>query len=517
MTLRFALGAGATAPGEGDLAGAIAAQKVRRVPSEAFPALLAEGRAKQSLGLLTEGRALAVTTGQQAGLFTGPLFAVHKALTVAALASALTEVHGAPFVPVFWVAGDDHDFAEINHCDVLGADGHASRVVLRERAADAPMLPAYREMVGPEGAAALGQLESLLPPSEFRAETISWLARAYQAGHSLAEACANALAELLGPFGVVVCRGWHPALKAAARPAFMAALKAAASLDRELGAEAERLRAAGRETPVQVGDGISLLMLETRLGRDRLKIDGAGRFVTRRGDEAFTLDEVLAVATSEPGRLSGNVLLRPAIEAFVLPTVAYVGGPAEISYLAQARPVFDHLAVPRPARVPRVSGFLVEAKVDKVLERHHLTAESLGRPESELSAALAREALPSAAADALALLRSALGERYGALLGEAVAIDRTLEKPVESARNQALGATHEIEKKLIAHLKRQNKTVLQQVARAREQLFPEGKPQERVVTVASYLSRHGKAVLDLISDGARTHARQLLEATFRQT
>ncbi|MEK6609856.1 MAG: bacillithiol biosynthesis BshC, partial [Gemmatimonadota bacterium] len=146
----------------------------------------------------------------------------------------------------------------------------------------------------------------------------------------------------------------------------------------------------------------------------------------------------------------------------------------------------------------------------------HLTAESLGRPERERSAALAREALSSAATDALASLRGALDERYGALLGEAVAIDRTLEKTVESARNQALGATHEIEKKLIAHLKRQNETVLQQVARAREQLFPEGKPQERVVTVASYLSRHGKAVLDLISDGARTHARQLLEATFRQ-
>ncbi|MBI1722828.1 MAG: bacillithiol biosynthesis cysteine-adding enzyme BshC [Gemmatimonadetes bacterium] len=517
MTLRFAPVAGPPTRGEGDLDAAVTAQRTRRLAASAAPALLAEGRARDSLRLLRDGGALAVTTGQQAGLFTGPLYSVYKALTAAALAEALTEARGTPVVPVFWVAGDDHDFAEINHCDVLGADGRASRIVLRERAPDAPMLPAYRETVGREGEAALRTMESLLPPSEFRAETIAWLARAYEPGHSMADAYALALADLLGPYGVVVCRGWHTAIKAVARPAFLAALSHAGEIDRELAAATERLRAAGRDVPVVVGDGLSLLMLEGRLGRDRLRIDGVGRFVTRRGGETLTLGELVDIAASAPGRLSGNVLLRPAIESQVFPTVAYVGGPGEMAYLAQSGPVFSILGVPRPARMLRLSGFLIEAKVDRVLERHRLAPESLGRAEGELASALGRDALPAAAVEALGGLRVALGERYGALLAVAAQIDRTLEKPVESARNQSLAATHEIEKKLIAHLKRHNETVLQQVARAREQLFPEGKPQERVLTVASYLSRHGTAVLDVIHEAARAHARRLLEAPSPQT
>lgn len=517
MTLRFAFAAGGSGQIQGDLEAAFSAQRARRVPEGAAPAFLAEGAATESLRVLLEGRALAVTTGQQAGLFTGPLYTVHKALTAAALAEALTKAREQRVVPVFWVAGDDHDFAEINHCEVLGVDGRVARIVLRERAPDALMLPAYRESVGREGADALAQLESLLPPSEFRADTLAWLARAYTPERSLAEAYALALAELLGPYGVVVCRGWHPALKTAARPAFLTALRDASRLDQELGSEAAGLLASGREAPVAVGEGLSLVLLEGRLGRDRLRLDGENRFVTRRGAETITLAEVERLLATEPERVSANVLLRPAVEAYVLPTVAYVGGPAEVAYLAQARPVFELIGAPRPARVPRVSGFLVEAKVDKVLERHHLTPEGLGRPEGELSAALARDALPPAAADALASLRASVGERYAALLSEAVAIDRTLEKPVESARNQALAGTQDIEKKLLAHLKRNNQTALQQLARAGEQIFPGGKPQERALTAASFLSRHGRAVLDVILEGARAHAKQLLEAPFVPT
>ncbi len=516
MTLRFSPSAGAVR-GEGDLAAAIAAQRGRRVPASAAPAFLAQGAAEGSLRLLTEGRALAVTTGQQAGLFTGPLYAIHKALTAVALAESLSAAHGMPVVPVFWVAGDDHDFAEINHCHVLGADGHAARVVLRERAPDAPMLPAYREPVGPEGREALARLESLLPPSDFRADTLGWLTRAYAPEHSLAEACALALAELLGSFGVVVCRGWHPALKAAAGAVILAALREAPHLDAELAAVAERLRASGAEVPVAVGEGLSLVMLEGKAGRDRLRHDGPGRFMARRGGEVITMQDAERLLAAEPERISANVLLRPAVEAHVLPTVAYVGGPAEMAYLAQTGPVFALTGVPRPVRMPRVSGSLIEAKVDKVLERLSLTPEALSRPDGEVAASLARDALPPSTADALASLRTMLAERYAALRSEAVAIDSTLEKPVESARNQALAGTHDIEKKLLAHLKRQNDTVLQQVARAREQLFPGGKPQERVLTVASFLSRHGKDVLSVIQDGARAHAKRLLEAPQART
>jgi bacillithiol biosynthesis cysteine-adding enzyme BshC len=373
------------------------------------------------------------------------------------------------------------------------------------------MLPAWREPVGAEGKAALAALEAALPPSEFRSETLAWLGAAYTAERSVAEAHAVALAELVAPFGVVVCRGWDGSLKHAAAGLFLEALRAARALDDALAEETARLTASGAEAPVAVGEGMTLAMLDGTLGRDRLRIDGAA-FVTRRSGQRLSLEDVEAILRAAPERLSANVLLRPAIEAHLFPTVAYAGGPAELNYLRQVAPVFAHLAVPRPVPVPRLSGFLVEAKTDKALERFGLTPGDLARPEGALATSLLKDALPADAAAALAALRDAVRERYAAVREAAVRLDPTLERPIETARNQALHAADEVEKRLVAALKRRNETALQQVARARASLFPSGEPQERVLTVASFLARYGRALLPVLQASARAHAERLLEA-----
>ena len=513
MTLRF----DATAPAldrldAAELGAARAAQERRRFPAAAAGALLASGRAAEAnRDALLAGTALAVTTGQQPGLFTGPLYTVHKALTAVALAERLAERWGRPVVPVFWVAGDDHDFAEVNHCAVLAADGSVRTVTLRERAADAVMLPAFREPVGADGAAALAALEAALPPSEFRSETVAWLGTAYSAERSMAEAAAVALAALLEPFGVVVCRGWDGALKRAASDVFLEALRSAKVLDEALGREAARLKESGAAVPVAVGDGMTLAMLEGKMGRDRLRMSGGG-FVTRRSGESLTLQDIESVLHAAPERLSANVLLRPAVEAHVFPTVSYVGGPTELAYLKQVAPVFAHLAVPRPAPALRLSGLLVDAKADKALERLGLKPADLAQDEGALATALAKDALPADAAGALAALRSALEERYRAVTEAALAIERTLERPIETVRNQALHAVDEVEKRLVAALKRRNETALQQLARTRTGLFPGGAPQERVLTAASWLARYGRDLLPVLVAAAREHAGRLLDA-----
>jgi bacillithiol biosynthesis cysteine-adding enzyme BshC len=492
------------------------AQAAHRIPAGLEPAFLASGPAQANLDALLSGRALAVTTGQQAGLFTGPLYTVLKALTAAALAERLAAEWKRPVVPVFWVAGDDHDFAEIAQCDVVAQDGARAAVRLRERGADAPMLPAYRETLGADATAALERIEALLPPSEFRPDVLAWLRAAYTPDRSMAEAHAQAMAALLGDCGVVVLRGWSGELKRAASGVLGGALRRAAELDGLLAAEAERLLGAGREAPVEVGGGLALVTVEAALGRDRLRIGEGGGFVTRRSGERFDLDALEALLRDDPERLSANVLLRPVVEAAVVPTVAYVGGPGELSYLPQTAPLFAALGVPRPVSVPRLSGFVVEARTQKTLDRFGLSVEALARPEQELVGEAAREALPASATDALAALRRAIEEGYAALAREAGALDRTLERPVESARNQALGATHEIEKKLVAAVKRANETALQQLLRARVSLYPDGRPQERVYTAASFLARYGSAFVELLLGAAREHAGSLLVARPRE-
>jgi bacillithiol biosynthesis cysteine-adding enzyme BshC len=511
MSLRFAPApAGAL---QGDLAAAARAQQGRRFPAAAAGALLADSAAAAARDRLLAGGVLAVTTGQQAGLFTGPLYTMHKAVTAAALAQQLEARLGLPVVPVFWVAGDDHDFAEINHCAVIGQDGRLARITLRDRPADAPQRPAYAEPVGPEGAAALAQLEQALPPSDFRGETLAWLSRHYRADASMAEAFAQAMAAWLGPLGVVVCRGWDGALKGAAAGVLLGAARDAAALDTALAEEARALAAAGREAPVEVGNGLSLLMVEDAQGsRDRLRLDGPGRFAARRSGTPWDLDALARLLQDDPTRLSANVLLRPAVEAAILPTVAYVGGPAELRYLEQAAPVFALLGVPRPARVPRLSGTVLEAKVEKVMDKLGLTLDDLARADGDVAARVAREDLPPGAAAALDALRRAITDGFAALGAAAAAVDRTLEKPVENARNQALHGTHEVEKKLIAALKRSADTALQQLARARDAVAPGGAPQERVLTLASFEARHGAAVRALLAAAGAAHAQALLEA-----
>lgn len=426
---------------------------------------------------LAQGEVLVVTTGQQPGLFTGPLYTVYKALSAIALARQLERTGGVPVVPVFWVAGDDHDFAEANHAWVLDTAGDAIRIVLRERPADAPLRPLFREACGAEVAGALDRLSTALPDTEFKADVLAWLAAAYRPETNLADAGGAAVHELLASRGIAVFRAHDRAAKRAAAPWILRGL---------------------HET---LPDGLTPVLVEGAAGRDRLRPDGDG-FIARRSGERFTRAQLERIAVEAPERLSPNVLLRPGVEAALFPTVAYVGGPAELGYLPDAAPLFARLGVPAPAVVPRWSGVVIEARVEKVLARHGLTPADFdgtpGRGRPALESRVIRESLPADIVEALERLRAGAQERYAELAAAVARIDPTLERTVQSARNAALAGTQEIEKKLVASLKRTNETLMGQVARARAALAPAGQPQERVLTVASFLVRYGSAFLDAV-------------------
>ena len=460
----------------------------------------------EAVARLRSPGALAVTTGQQPGLFTGPLYTIHKALSAAALARVLERRWGRPVVPVFWSASDDHDFAEASHAAWLGPDGSLVTASLAPRAPDAPLTPMYREPLGPGLEPALEQLEAGLPPSEFRDETLAWLRRHYRDGATVAGAYAEALAELVAPQGVVVLDSAHPAVKRAAAPLLTRALAEAAALDEDLDRHAESHGVTSRTSGIVVGDGASLVMLEGAQGRDRLVAHDGG-FTTRRGRERVTLDDVRRIAEREPTRLSPNVLLRPVVESALLPTVAYLAGPGELRYLGLTPPVYLRLGVARQLPLPRWSGLLVEPRVDRVLEKFGIALEELFQPPGALEARLVRSQLPAAATDALAALREAVARQYDVLARSTEEIDPTLARPVQSARHQALAGAQDLEKKLVQHLKKRQETELGQIARARAAVFPGGKPQERVLTVAPFLARYGPGLLgELVAEIERWYA-----------
>jgi bacillithiol biosynthesis cysteine-adding enzyme BshC len=457
-------------------------------------ALIPSAAREASLARLREPGALAVTSGQQPGLFTGPLYTVHKALSTAALARVLERQWGRPVVPIFWIAGDDHDFAEASQTSWLAGDGSLASASLAPRPPEAPLTPMYQQPLGEGVTAALEALASSLPDSEFRDDTLAWLTRHYRPEATVAAAFAGAMAELLAPAGVVCFDSTHPASKRFAAPLVLGALERAAQIDDDLERQAEALGETARTSGVVLGDGAALVMLEGAQGRDRL-IAADGGFVTRRGKERFDLAALRRVAETEPTRLSPNVLLRPVIESALLPTVAYLGGPAELRYLRLTPPVYRRLGVTPQRPLPRWSGVLVEPRVERTLEKFGIELEDLLGPPGALESRLVRSQLPAEAVAALESIRSAVEAGYQALERSAGEIDPTLVRPVQGARHHALSGTQDVEKKLVQHLKRRQETELGQIARARTAVQPGGKPQERTLSVAPFLARYGPALI----------------------
>ncbi len=472
--------------------------------------ITAEG-ARMSLDRLRDPATLVVTTGQQPGLLTGPLYTIHKALSAVAVARLCEQRWGRPVVPVFWAAGGDHDFTEGNHASWTAADASTVTMTLRERSPDAPLTPLYREPVGPEIGPVLDRLAADLPPSEFREQVLDLFRRWYRPEANLAEACAHTLAELLAPFGVVIFDATHPAVKQAQLPYLLEALNRADILDRALMERHNELHAAGRDPGVTVGDGATLVMLEGRLGRDRLVGHQSG-VMTRRSQEQFSMAEVRRIAAAEPGRFSPNVLLRPAVESALLPTVAYLAGPGELPYLALAEVIYQPLEIVWQRPLPRWSGILVDTRVDRVLEKFGSTLEELTAPGQRLEARVVRDQIPADARQALASLRTEISRHYETLSRAAAAIDPTIEKPIRNLASQALSGTQDAEKRLVNHLKNRQAIETQQIARARELVLPLERPQERVLTLAPWLARYGPTLLTDLAAAIHDWYRAGLEA-----
>ncbi|HEY9384969.1 MAG TPA: bacillithiol biosynthesis cysteine-adding enzyme BshC [Gemmatimonadales bacterium] len=474
------------------------------------PALFRTAGDEALVARLRLPRALVVTTGQQPGLFTGPSYAVSKALSARALSLVLERAWARPVVPVYWIPGDDHDLHEVAAVSWLNGEGGLVSAALPPRAPEAPLTPLWRERLGQPVLPLLDAFEQSFPVAATASGTVEWLRRHYQPDASLAGAYGAALAELLAPFGILCLDSSHPAVKQAAAPLLLQALERVAGLDSALAARAQQLTREGRDPGVPVGEQASLVFLDGPLGRDRLVQDGAG-LMTRRSRTPVPLTELERIAAAEPTRLSGNVLLRPVLESALLPTVAYVAGPGELRYLALTPPVYQQLGVTAQAPVPRWSGLLVEPRVTRVLEKYGCSIAELIAEGAELEARITRQAYPDGTDAAFAGLRGAIERGYEPVIRAAAGVDPTLERPAAAARAQALHGLDALARKLAQHARKRESTELGQVARARTSVRPEGKPQERVLSMAGFLARYGPELLGALAAHIESWYARVLE------
>jgi bacillithiol biosynthesis cysteine-adding enzyme BshC len=462
---------------------AIATQNARLGASAARDAHLAALR----------GGAAAVLTGQQVGLFLGPLYTIYKAASAVRVARALAAESGHPVVPVFWLQTEDHDLPEIAVCEVPPI--HGAPLALRLPASPGERISIAHRTLPDELGACLARLRAAIGSLPHGAAHLGRLERHYRAGAGWGHAFAGLLGELFADEGLVLVDPRDPALAGVAAPIHRRALIAATALAEALAERARALEAAGFAPPVHIRPDapLSFFHPDGPAGPRFRLAPAPGGFAEVGGRRTHTREALLAALDAEPLRFSTSALLRPILQDSLLPTAACVGGPGEVAYFAQLAPLYAAYDLPAPLVVPRARLRILEGRTRRLLDRLGLAPDDGGRPEDELLA-VASGADP-ARLDPAALTHALLAP-FDAALGEVRAKIEGLGPGVAAAvaktRVMVAMAVSRLAGKVEKARLHQDQRLVHDVRRLRELLCPNGLPQERVYGLPYFAARYGE-------------------------
>lgn len=454
------------------------------------------GASQETLDNIVRFRAgaSAVVTGQQVALFGGPLFSIYKALSAIKLATEFTHA-GQECVPVFWLATEDHDLAEVNHVTLLSPDGSLAPFATEARGPENSPMSAVR--LSPEIEARAEEAARLLSDSE----AAGFLRESYRAGETLGSAFAKLFSRLFRHSGVILIDASDPELHTVAESVYRAAIVGAKDLDDALLERSRELEAAGYHAQVKVTPSSTLLFAMN--DGSRVPVHRANGDFTISG-EKLRADELLRRVRERPEEFSANVLLRPVVEDYLLPTLAYVGGPAEIAYFAQAAVVYGELLGRVTPILPRLSATLVEPRIQRLLERYRLSPADTFSDLERLRVLIAERALPGDINDSFDTATQSLEASLAAIQSGLERLDPTLVEAAERAGSKMrYQLDHLRERAARAQLRRSEETTAQ-AASLSNSLYPEKEPQERVIGAMSFLGRYGAQLLLTLYDAAKT-------------
>ena len=451
------------------------------------------------------GGAAAVVTGQQVGLFGGPLLTLLKAATAIRKAQDATEVSGREHVPVFWLASEDHDVAEVDHLYLLSKTG----VVKIKAALGTPGLatPAGALRTGPHAEEALARVEELLA----FAPICDVLRDAYTDHDGYEATLTSGLGRLLSHVfaeqGLIVLDASSRAFHALGKGVLRAAIERADELEEAVLRRSPELEAAGYHAQVKVAADMSLLFLMVPASDgqvQRLALRRTGEGIWKAGNRGYTNAELLAILESEPGRLSPNALLRPVFQDALLPTAAYIGGPAEIAYFAQSAVVYERLLGRVTAVLPRLSATLVEPAVAALMARHELSLPDVikARTAEELSTRLGARAMPIAGKQRLAAAGNALHAELTSLLEYMTTMSPELGQAAGVSASKMRYQMNRL-RRMAARFQVEREGALRKHADAvMRNLFPDEHLQERLLGGVWFLAHVGDGLAQLLVDHA---------------
>lgn len=462
---------------------------------------LAYGAGSKTLSnieLLRQSDCVAVVTGQQAGLFTGPLYCIYKTLTAIKLAECL-RMRGVKAVPVFWMATEDHDFAEVASCYVVNAKGKL--VCLTNEPQNCyDGLPVGLINLDDSINRTKDQLFQSIAKTDFSAELRSLVEETWQPGFRYAEAFAKMMMKLFGKYGLILLCPLNKDLKNLALPIYLQTVEKSDELTKALLLRSEELVSSGFHAQVSITENYFLLFWHSEDGRRHsLRKVSSDLYQAKGAEKSFTKLELLELIRKEPESFSPSVVLRPVVQDFLLPTICYFGGAAEIAYFAQASEVYRILNRPVTPIIHRQSFTIIPPKQAKIMRKYDLAFKSLFSGKEKVFSSIIENLILSDEQKRLfADVEENINTELNRLDQYFSKIDSTLAEHLAKRRKKIIYHIAALRDKFLKLQKQKNETVMRQVENLFSVVLPFDHLQERTLNVSFFLNIYGQGFIDKI-------------------
>jgi bacillithiol synthase len=447
-------------------------------------------RTLANIDLLDNQNTVAVVTGQQLGLFSGPLYTIYKIITTLKLSEKLSSDFPAfNFVPIFWLEGEDHDFDEINNLTVLNAQNELQQ--FKYFIGGQP----FEKNPGATGAIVIDEtietlftgLSATVTQTEYTAQVLELLKGYYKPGATLMESFAGLINRLFEDTGLVLLNANNPDLKALMKPVFKKEFESDSEVSKLIIEKSVELE---EHYHAQIKPKSLNLFMFHKGGRFPLE-PSEHDYYLKGTRQRYTKDELLQLIDTTPEVFSANVALRPVCQDTILPTVAYVGGPGEIAYFAQLKTVYELFELPMPIIYPRASATILEDKINKVLEKYSLSIPDLigdlDRVLQRISEQVAEVKVDGVFEIMQEKIRAAVVEGSFGIQQ----IDPTLKGAVDSTLQKFEQQLQGLKEKTAKAQLQKQEVSLKQIRKAAATIFPNENFQEREFTVLQFMNKYG--------------------------
>ncbi|MBO8171154.1 MAG: bacillithiol biosynthesis cysteine-adding enzyme BshC [Bacillaceae bacterium] len=457
-------------------------------------------RALENIGALREENTYVVIGGQQAGVLTGPLYSVYKAITLVQLARQKEQELGCRVVPVFWIAGEDHDFDEVNHVYTLTSEREDVKKLTLDSEPDCRASVSHHEMDVTSLVAFVNRFWGHQPDGIGKIELAEKLEQISSQSCTLVDFFARTMAWLFGESGLILVDSALPFVRKLEQPVFQKLIQQNSQLAGLVYEQRKKVEAAGYHAQVEVEKDHAHFFIYHQ-GERVLLTRKAGLFVSKDGVIQLTEDELLERLAESPEQFSANVVSRPLMQEHLFPTLAFVGGPGEIAYWGLYRPAFHQMGLRMPIIVPRISMTLMEPFVQKWMKKYDIALHDVleGRLEHKKDAWL-KQREDYHLSERFDQVRHDITQVYRPLKKELAQLEKGLSTLTEQNLNRILNEVDYLQKKSFQAFRQKYDQDLSRFEQIQRSILPLDKPQERVYNIFSYLNQYGPDLVNRLMD-----------------